>query len=203
MLIVLAESLVIPDITIGHNGILKDGFLSQQLSPSTPQVLIPFFSTVNSVSQDRTSQVSSPKISPSQNSSLQISLGQIGISEVAEREAGILQTASGEVGTFQIRLIQKDIVKNGIAEVNINEKGVREIDLAQVSTAEVTSLQIRTAPFSTTQIDSLQSSSDQFSFNLRSPKVSLPSSITFQQFLSSHNFNLQNTTIPTGTTTQV
>jgi hypothetical protein len=197
--IALAESLVIPDITIGHNGILEDGFLSQQFSPSATQVLIPFFSTVNSLSQDSTSQVGSRKISPTQNSSLQISLGQIGISEVGETEAGILQNASGEVGTFQIRLIQKDIVENGIAEVNINEKGVREIDLAQVGTAEVTPLQIGTTPFSTTQIDSLQSSSDQFSLNLRSPKISLTSNVTLQQFLGSHNFSLQNTTIPTWT----
>jgi hypothetical protein len=105
---------------------------------------------------------------------------QVSSTEVAANKLGMSQVSLGQVGIAQISPTQI----GGIQEGSI------QIGIAQISPTQIGSIQISSVQISATQIDGAQ---------IDFTKVSLPSSITLQQFLSSHNFSLQNTTIPTWT----
>jgi hypothetical protein len=83
------------------------------------------------------------------------------------------QLSSREVFSIHINSTQVGIIQNSSNETGARSSGIR---------------QINSSKFSLNQIAAYKSDST---------KVSLPSSITFQQLLRSHNFNLQNTKVTT------
>jgi hypothetical protein len=157
-----------------------------------------------------------------------ISISQIGISQIGSKEispfqiSDISQIGISQIGISQISLIQNGISQLGIGQIDLAEIGLRKINTNQDSVSQDSSSQITFSNFGTSQIGtgqiyhsqigSVEPSSSQIDTRqvqsgkianivqiIETGKIPLPSSITLQQFLSSHNFNLQNTTIPTWT----
>jgi hypothetical protein len=133
-------------------------------------------------------------------------------------EQGILPVCTTNGGTSQasptqVRATQIGIIQNGISESRFSnirptqisftqigtiETGLEQIAITQVSTSQVSTFQNNLIESSFTQINADQSSLAQvFIRQINTSEISLPSSITLQQILSSHNPNLQNTTVPT------
>jgi hypothetical protein len=90
-------------------------------------------------------------------------------------EIGFIQNSHTEIGSFQV-----SVGENTSPQVRTEEEG----------SAKISPLEINFLKTNLFQIDPTQ---------VNSSKVSLPSSITLQQLLTSHNPNLQNTTVPTWT----
>jgi DNA/RNA endonuclease G (NUC1) len=108
------------------------------------------------------------------------SISQVSSTEVAANEFGITQIGLGQIGIAQI----------GIAQIGTTQLATVQIGTAQISTPQISLIQHDTIQIGFTQIGSTQ---------IDPAEISLPSSITLQQLLSSHNPNLQNTTVPTWT----
>jgi DNA/RNA endonuclease G (NUC1) len=135
-----------------------------------------------------------------ENSSFQVGSFQVGSFQVGSFQVGSFQVGSFQVGspqvtTSQITPTEISSFKDGVFQATLVQTNHAEIGLTQVSSIskeliEATSSQIYPSQISSTDIKIIQVGHDKLSFT---------SSITFQQFLNSHNFNLQNTTIPTWT----
>jgi hypothetical protein len=165
-------------VGIGQVGI-KENFLQE----STLQVRTGEIGTINvglshisptqvSVGQVCTSQSDFPHFGIKQNSPLQISLAQV----------------AGQPGSGQIRLTQISSHKTGINEISVHKLGIHEISIRQDTALEVSPHQPDVTQIAIAQISSTQ---------INPTEIPLTSSISLQQFLSSHNYTLQNTTVPT------
>jgi hypothetical protein len=152
--------------------------------------------------------------------SSQVGIGQIttykhGSINVGSYQSGVSQIAATNFGTPHLRLKQI-----GLGEVNAEQGSFGKNCPAQVSTAEVCAIQTSGIEKSSTQISSAQIDSLHIGVVQIQPikiditqvsigdavanvaqttitEISLPSSITLQQLLRSHNYNLQNTAVPT------
>jgi hypothetical protein len=153
----------------------------------------------------------------------QIGIGQIGSKEISPFQlSDVGQIGISQVSKSQISLSQNGISQNGISQIDLTEIGLRKINTSQNSIRQDSSSQITFSNFDTTQISTTQVDHSQIgsiepssrqvdtaqiqSYKIIDPipqigieigKISLTSSITLQQLLSSHNFSLQNTTVPT------
>jgi DNA/RNA endonuclease G (NUC1) len=117
------------------------------------------------------------QISPNQIGSAEISVSKIGTSQVsilqvAPSQTSLPQLSSSQIGSTQIAFSHEDFADRGVAQINV----------AQIDTRQLTGF-----------------------FNIQPREISLPNIVTLQQIIdtytspNSHNFNLQNTTIPTWT----
>ena len=174
----------------------------------------------NSILEGRTLQPGVVNTSRNFDPSLtQINISQIGLSQIEL----ITDNGASEGGTTEVGFGQAARFKNGVAEISpsqissahnsIRYAGMAEVSMAEIGFFQPSTSQISMAQIGTTQISSTQTSSTkhtstqvdptQFSiFQINSAQsssteISFPSSITLQQLLSSHNPNLQNTTVPT------
>jgi hypothetical protein len=165
-------------VGIGQVGI-KENFLQE----STLQVRTGEIGTINvglshisptqvSVGQVCTSQSDFPHFGIKQNSPLQISLAQV----------------AGQPGSGQIRLTQISSHKTGINEISVHKLGIHEISIRQDTALEVSPHQPDVTQIAIAQISSTQ---------INPTEIPLTGSITLQQFLGSHNYTSQNTTVPT------
>jgi hypothetical protein len=98
---------------------------------------------------------------------------------------GVPKINIGQIDPSQICSIEVDISKSSVTQIGTSQISFGQININQIGIAQVNTTQVTASQISFPQIDST--------------KISFPSSVTLQQFLSSHNFNLQNTTIPTWT----
>jgi hypothetical protein len=154
--------------------------------------------------------------------SSQIGIDQNIISEQSTVEIGSHQIGISQIAATDFSIPKLSINQGGVSQVNIEHGGVRKSCPSQVSPTEVSSVQtngieLSSNQNSTTQVDAFHigviqvqstkvditkvGTSDTITkVSQSSPtEISLPSSITLQQLLSSHNPNLQNTTVPTWT----
>jgi hypothetical protein len=90
--------------------------------------------------------------------------------QIGGSKIGIDQRGESQIDTFQIGSFQIGSIKDSFSKIGIAQNNINEIDTSQLSTLKI-----------------------------NPTEIPLSSSVTLQQFLSSHNFNLQNTTIPTWT----
>jgi hypothetical protein len=190
----IAPLLAVPDQVILRGDLSNP--IGQDRSPEQSGIQFHESSIANNVSQigiseNGSSQIYSGEVGFHQSGTSQISISQIAISQISHSENGLLQDSSPHFTTPQ----------NGTAQGSNFQIGSGQIGSAQVTQPKVSSIEI-----SSTQIDSLQILPSQhgpittlMGIQVNSSEIPLPSSITLQQFLSSHNFNLQNTTIPTWT----
>jgi hypothetical protein len=134
----------------------------------------------NSPAQIGSSQISSSQIGSSQNSRSQVSTSQIGIPQIGESQTTVTKTGSKQIGSTQV--------------------AVTQFNPEQVSTTQVNSPQIQNSfiNFPVSQFDPTSFHSIG-RIQIDSSKVAFTSSITLQQFLSSHNFDPQNRTVPSWT----
>jgi hypothetical protein len=143
---------------------------------------------------------------------INLSVGQIGISQVSTPHSGTFELNVGQVGTSQISTSEVAMPEIGTSQVSILQIGVSQASLSQLSSSQVGSTQIALGHEDfpnrgIAQINPAQINAGQLVglFNVQAGKISLSSSVTLKQLLNvdtssnSHNFSLQNTTIPTWT----
>ncbi|PSB59176.1 hypothetical protein C7B77_01940 [Chamaesiphon polymorphus CCALA 037] len=107
-----------------------------------------------------------------------------------------LDSFSSQQGSiFQVGSLHSNSFKIGITEVSSSEIASHQASFQQISSGKIGISEIASAQVNLLQTSSTQINSAQVNFN----EKSLTSSITLQQLLSSHNPNLQNTTVPTWT----
>jgi hypothetical protein len=104
--------------------------------------------------------------------------------------SGTSQVSSFKISSLHSNRFQIGLTQVSPGEIRTNETSSNENSIGEIGITQVASGQVDLWQISPTQINSTQ-----INFN----ETSLPSSVTLQQFLSSHNFSLQNTTIPTWT----
>jgi PKD domain len=131
----------------------------------------------NSIDKDSSHEIGVAISSISENRLIEISSLETGFTQV-----GSTQVGSTQVGSSKISLPQDGVSQNCTTEICSNKTLIVNSGIAQINF-----LQANSFPH--------LSATTKFSF----PEISLPSSITLQQFLSSHNFNLQNKTVPSWT----
>ncbi len=134
---------------------------------------------ISSISENRLIEVSSFETGFTQVGSTQVGSTQVGSSEISLKQVGSTQVSSTQVGSSEISLPQDGVPQNCTTEICSNKTLIVNSGIAQINF-----LQANSFPH--------LSATTKFNF----PEISLPSSITFQQFLSSHNFDLQNKTVP-------
>jgi hypothetical protein len=179
------QSLFLIENQIRNNCFLKDGIIYFDVKPSSiPQISS---SEVNAYEMSLTSigssQISSAQVSiikpaPSYVSFTQIGTNQISLSETSPIHVGSTEISLTQIGTGQTSIIETSLTQVSTSQVNSSKYGIIKTDPFHISSAQVSSAQINPAQINPT-------------------KISFSSSITLQQLLSSHNFSLQNTAVPT------
>jgi hypothetical protein len=117
----------------------------------------------------------------------------------------IIHASFGQVSSTEIDATQIGSIQISSSQVSSGEISTQCINARQIATDHTSSSQV--SPFQTTagQVTAGQITAGQIGISQvgilqnNASEIPLPSSVTLQQFLSSHNFNLQNTTIPTWT----
>jgi hypothetical protein len=117
------------------------------------------------------------------DSVMEKSPSKLSLDSFSTQQGSILQISSLHSNSFEI----------GIAQVGSTEIGTQKTSTHQIDSREIGVLQVTPAKFNFWQNSPTQINSTQIDIN----EQPLPSSITLQQLLSSHNFSLQNTTVPT------
>ncbi|XKI43399.1 hypothetical protein R6H26_15340 [Altericista sp. CCNU0014] len=159
----------------------------------------------------------------STNTTFENSILQTGFLEISPTATASTHVTPSEVSTIKQGSIETSITQHGVTHVSFPEIGSDEIaaikhSFIKISPEQLSSGKVSSIHINSTQVGIIQNSSDEtgtgqssirqvnsskFSFNQiacqdsNSTEISLPSSITLQQLLSSHNSNLQNTTVPT------
>jgi hypothetical protein len=149
-------------------------------------------------------KVSSGEDSISQVGTIEFRLAQVGITQIDTNHLstpeqgssrGLSHIGSTEVGSNQGSIFQISSFQVNSSQITSIDISVEQPSSAQVSPFQVGSSKISSPQTNFFQINPLKISSPQISHI----KFSLPSSITLQQLLSSHNSNLPNTTVPAWT----
>jgi DNA/RNA endonuclease G (NUC1)/PKD repeat protein len=110
--------------------------------------------------------------------------------EVSTNHGGFHSITVSDIGSLKIGFIQNSHTEIGFFHVGIGENSPPQVRTEEESSAKISPLEINFLKTNLFQVDSTQ---------VNPTEISLPSSITLQQLLSSHNPNLQNTTVPTWT----
>jgi hypothetical protein len=130
------------------------------------------------------------------------------LSQGGRTQINPLHIGSSEISLSTQRPVDGGISQIGISKISSAQDRVGEASSEQPSPRQVGQTQVNHFQVSAAEINSSQISIIQLgpklpigliSSQINTSEISLTSSITLQQFLSSHNFNLQNTTIPTWT----
>jgi DNA/RNA non-specific endonuclease len=149
------------------------------------------------------SQIGSKEISPFQIYDVgQIGISQVGKSQISLTQNGISQNSISqidftEVGLRKINTSQDSSNQDSTSQIAFSNFGIPQIGSAQVDHSQIGSIESSSRQIDTTQVQANKIINPVPQIGIEIGKISLPSSITLQQFLSSHNFNLQNTTVPT------
>jgi hypothetical protein len=141
-----------------------------------------------SIQEDRIFQLGSSHFSLQKNSIGEIGTGQVSSRQIGQSEIGASQVSPGQIsvvqtGIFHVSSTHVSSIQIGSSKVSLPQISPTQVDAAQVSTDRLI-----TIPWSTANILSTQ---------INPTEISLTSSISLQQFLGSHNYSLQNTTVPT------
>ncbi|MEM8778140.1 MAG: Ig-like domain-containing protein [Cyanobacteria bacterium P01_G01_bin.49] len=159
-----------------QSGILitsTSGFGISQISPNPDR---PFASNPSQISID-------------QNSISEIGISQIGISQIGTSQNTVVQVGTPKVGIFQIRESQSTHHQASTKKISPCQVASTQFNSEQISTSQVNSLQIQDClinPIPSTQFDPFHVT---IGVQIDPSKVTLPSSISSQQFFSSHLSN--------------
>jgi hypothetical protein len=143
------------------------------------------------------SQIGTSEISPNEYATFKDGIFQIGTTEIA-----VIKSASSEghilnLSTAQVSLEEREIIQLGSSQINITQVGTTKINLNQAAVTQLGMTEIGVSEQSLLQLNLGQVNTSQI--QLREIQPSTPTIIQIQQFLTVHNLNLQNTTIPTWT----
>jgi DNA/RNA non-specific endonuclease len=146
-----------------------------------------------SINPDRMFTFNTSQISIDQNSPSEVGISQIGTSQISTGQNATIQVGSKQINIFQIGESQPTVYETGSKQIRSTQITTTQFDSKQVSPTQVNSAQIRF-----TQFDPIPVTQGITGWIQIDPsKITFTSSVTLQQLLSSHNSNLQNTTVPT------
>jgi hypothetical protein len=191
-----------------QNSIIKDAAIQSSLDfryDSFGQITASEISTPSGFIKVDSSHISIDKTGTQNTSSTQISIPQIATREIRSVEEGSVHLSLAEVSFETVSSYQSSSTKNSLLEIGTPQSSTCEIariqnTSTQIGTLQISSNHLNSLKVAARQIDTSQISIDKVSSpDSNSFKIPLSSSITLQQLLSSHNPNLQNTTVPTWT----
>jgi large repetitive protein len=155
----------------GEGTDLRAPFLAD--TNTSPELIIySRFDNNSSIGKSCVVEESSFPETPIHISSSQISFSKISSGQVSSGQVSLSQISSSKIGVSTVDNTQTSLSQIGFGQIGFDQTSTRQVNIGQVFTSEVDLSQIS------------------------STKIPLSSSITLQQFLSSHNFDLQNKTVP-------
>jgi hypothetical protein len=165
--------------SIGHSSIPKESIMSINESPFT----------------DNISQISIDQISPIHNGfaqvgTTQISTTQVSTSQVSPSQIAIMHNAKLKNSSSQIGFIQNGVSQGGIPQISSKAIGSTQVGTSQVDAEEIGSSQVDSSQVDTAESNPFHTTAK---IQINSSKITLPSSVTSQQFISS-NFPSHNST---------
>jgi PKD domain/Bacterial Ig domain len=163
------ETIIDSNISIGHDSVTEYAIKK-----------------IRTIADFGSSQMASGEVNSNHTSPIKIGSDQLSISKIGTIQASMPKINTAQVGSLEIGSTQVSLPK-----ISISQVGIAKIDSLQNHFSQDRSTQINTTQIGTNQLVG--------GSNFDSNKVSLSNSITIQQLLSSHNPNLQNTTVPTWT----
>jgi hypothetical protein len=197
---------LLADFSIGHNSFEQsDRFVdisstsTFQISPTQVRLTEVAF-TESSTSQLRITQVGADQTSLANYGTAKISLNKTGLIKAGFTNTSPSEVSSAEICSDCIDAIHQSPLKIGINQDSLIQTTTIQDSTTQGSTFKIASIETAMSQVSSSKTNTLKIDVFENAFGQsNSSKIPLPSSITLQQFLSSHNFSLQNTTIPTWT----
>jgi DNA/RNA endonuclease G (NUC1) len=148
--------------------------------------------------QDGITQIGVNHLNILQDGILEISTTQVGSPEAYNHDFTIPQISLNKLGLDQVDFLQDRATQIGLAQNSLFQSHIAQSNTLQIRTSQIGSFQATTLDIRSSEIDTKQNSVSQINTSQINPtEIALTSSITLQQFLSSHNYNLQNTTVPT------
>jgi DNA/RNA endonuclease G (NUC1) len=154
------------NVSIGHDGIVEYRI-----------------DNIGIISNLGATQITSSKVDSNHTSEIEIGTDKSGIGQI-----GVIQSSMSKFSSTQISSLEINPIQIGLPKMSISQIGITKIDSIQNHFSQDRPTQINTSQIGTDQLIG--------GFNFDSTEISLPSIITLQQLLSSHNPNLQNTTVP-------
>jgi DNA/RNA endonuclease G (NUC1) len=153
------------------------------------------------------SQISITQVGIIKSTSSDMGFTQIGTTQVGLTKTSSIHISPGQISTTQISIGQTSVVEPslaqiGVTQIGVSKQGIIESSPGQISTTQVGTIQIGTTQVSFGQIYPGQIGTAEVIATMHqsgSSKASFTSGIMLQQFFSSHNYDLQNTTVPTWT----
>jgi hypothetical protein len=140
-------------------------------------------SIYGSTIDNHSTQISIFQISPFQNSTSQISFDQGSTSQVSISQIGIFQNTVSENSTSQVGSTQNRVSQRSVSQIGTEAVGSTQIRTSQVDTKEISPSQINSPQIVTEQFNPFIFTTTRVQIN--PSKVSLPSSVPSQQFISS------------------
>jgi hypothetical protein len=191
------------DAPVWHDRFIEDGiiYIDSESPINSSEISKTEISTVektffnSSILEIRSSEVGSTKPRLSDKDIFELNPAKVRIIQQSLANGTFAQIGSREINSIALDIanssrMQISTAEDSVTHVQVSQENAHEGRIGEVSSIEVSSIQLATTQITSTQINPTQ---------VNPTEISLPSSITLQQFLSSHNFNLQNTTIPTWT----
>jgi hypothetical protein len=148
------------------------------MSTSAESIVLSWFNNKGAISENCVAEIGTIP-----EATIHFSPSQVSASEVSTGKVSTIYVSTSQVSTSKINTIGFDSGQSGLTQISFNEFSPLQNTAGQVTAGQVTAGQINFSQIGISENDS--------------SKISLPSSITLQQLLSSHNSNLQNTTVPT------
>jgi len=113
---------------------------------------------------------------------------------------GISEINFSQIGTSQISTLQISPTQISPTQISSSQITIKEISSSQISSIQSDFRQIDFSKIGTTQVNSSYAETSKLSSaQVNFDEATFTSSITLKQLLTSHNSNLQNTTVPTWT----
>jgi hypothetical protein len=150
-----------------------------------------------SILQTGFSEISSTATTPTHITASEISAGKQSSIETGFTQHGLTHVGFPKIGSDEIAAI-----KHSFMEISPVQLGSREVSSIHINSTQIGIIQNSSDETGTGQISLRQIDTSKFSLNQiaseksNSTKIPFTSSIKLQQFLSSHNFDLQNRTVP-------
>ena len=189
----LSKLLNLPTASLKANSTRQPYSVVEKLEPGTfintsiRQSQVPDESVVDS--EDRLCVNSSSQASTNQNGFFQVGVEQIGIPQSSFSQISSPQTGFAQVNIAPINSTQTSTSQISSAQIDVNQSTPNHTSSEQVGFTQVTPLNTNATQISASQINSSQVNifEELGRTQVNPDKISLPSSITLQQFLSIHN----------------
>jgi hypothetical protein len=148
------------------------------MSTSAESIVLSWLNNKGTISKNSVAEIGTiPK------ATIHFSTSQVSTSEISTSQVGTIYVSPSQISASKINTIGFDSSQISLSQVSFSQVSPPQNTSGQVTAGQVTTGQINFPQISISEDDPTE--------------ISLSSSITLQQLLSSHNYNLQDTTVPT------